>query len=749
MSRICFMLLGNPPANSTDVEKHWTSFISTITDNTCVFINHPQFAHKKDELEKYVSNYNYLNTWINKIGISNTYICNSDDLTHIKTMWASVTIVYAELMLIQESIMRFGLCDKYILISSTCCPLYSYPTIYSAIMQDNLSWISIMTTKPYIDSLDINNFYNFTSDTLSKSSNIFNYYMGLKISQWLLLDKSHVKYLFSVQTLEQKARTYLYDKDIECKKQRNLPPNLIGKIKFNPEIPDTPCTKDNCLPEIIEFIKLIDKVLLKNNMCNIIPLDEFAIQQFILNKILNNYSKDKYLTNKENLISILKLHYKIIDFKYISDTIESNYLSLNEKIKFIPLDYYYNEPRKNELYPNEELNFIDLRKNPTLKSIIKSNVKLNTKNLVYLGKKVKTYPCKKVYMSQHVNSTDCESLNLSDIIFIGCTYTNWMLITNNLSNYLRSVKFKTEYTRLELEQNTLKQLFDYENDKEQSNLCVQYIKVNFPSFYETKFPSYLKPQFSLVELPVDIDSIISEEIINNWNTLSLEEKPETLYKFVLSKIDFKNVIPKTDLDYRKYSSIADFVNMVKEFKLKNDITIELINWGEVYLSMFNEINYLVERTGINPEFHPCEYYIMENKPNMYNTVNEYLRENICLIKKNYSLDNDLYYSIHNKKIMDLITDYTLPNQTIKEYGNPLDSLTLIPIILSGSLFVRKCGEGCSIDKFSSSLFSLDYIYSSYSSKQTEASKLIDDSVYYKKYIKYKGKYLSIKKNYYK
>jgi hypothetical protein len=31
--------------------------------------------------------------------------------------------------------------------------------------------------------------------------------------------------------------------------------------------------------------------------CVITPYDEYAIQQFILNKILNNADKNKYLTN--------------------------------------------------------------------------------------------------------------------------------------------------------------------------------------------------------------------------------------------------------------------------------------------------------------------------------------------------------------------------------------------------------------------------------------------------------------------
>jgi len=755
MKKICFMLLGNPPSNETDVSEHWLKFISTVDPINCVFVNHPINRINKEQLEDYKNKYDYLTAFEKKLGSENIYICNQDDNTHIKTMWANISIVYAEIMMLQEAVMKFGLCEKYILISASCCPLYNYKTICDTLSIDDKSWISIMSSTPFV-RLGLTEFYTMSQkEQLDKTSDIFNYYAGLKVSQWLILSAKHVKYLYAISTQEQRERTYLYDGELECRE------GIVTTIKFNSDLKDSNCDKDNCIDEIVKFINFFDKNI-KSQLpnCVITPYDEYAIQQFILNKILNNADKNKYLTNKNELLKILQNEFRIMSFEYIKRNVDDNYSKLNKEIKNIKLDFFYNAPTKNTAHKDNSANIILLNNHPSIISqsnnLIKTNEEINTYNMVYFGRKFKTYPCHSIKFNfyEGINTPqNCDEVVLNDYVFIGSTYTNWLLITNNLSNYSRAITFNTTISEKELDNIILNKIFmDKNKNKIELDQYLTYIKINSPLFYELEINECIKNIYdSNVILPDDYQQIIDDIERNQlYGTPPIPRDTRLTDKYHLNKellfrISFYMnpffVLSEEDKDITKYSSVQDFLTKVYDSYKKNNCET---NFSELVLEILNNVIFKELSTdGINISYHPSEYFITTNKENMFVNVSNYLKKILCVIKEKDGfkrMSSKYGVSLRYRSLEHFIDTYKLPSLSTNKYGNPLDKYTLIPILLSGSLFVRKCGAGCSINKFTDELFRLDYIYKDYVFENDTHT-----DTYEKKYLKYKNKYLQLKK----
>lgn len=755
MKKICFMLLGNPPNNDTDVQNHWLKFIETVDNNTCVFINHPMDRMDKEEVDDYKRKNNYLLAFEKKLGNDNIYILNKDDNTHIKTMWANISIVYAEIMMIQESIMKFGLCERYILISNSCCPLYNYNTIYETIMSEDKSWISIMSPEPFANKELVEMYQMNKKDYLDKTSNIFNYYAGLKISQWMILTKKHVRYMFSNSTLEQRENTYLYDGELECNS------GIVSKIKYNDNLKDTNCDKENCIDDIKILISTFDKII-KSELpnCAFVPYDEYAIQQFVLNKILNNCEKNKYLTDRNELLNILKNEFKIMSFQYIKSNLEVNYSKLNKKITDFKLDFIYNEPLISQLNEDSTINKIKLSDYPSIiresEEIIKNGDKINTYNTIYFGKKFIVYPCYSINFPRKFNyyyGPNCKKMIIDDYIFISSTYTNWLLVTNNLSNYSRELIFKKTLSEEEIDRKILEEIFlaKVETSKTYDEY-LSYIKQNSPLFFELKINECLKKIYkSDTKLPDDYQKNI-EDIKKTLSGLTPPIPPseelspnyhlnETLRFFMEIGVNPFFFLNEQEKDINLYPTLQDFLSKIYYLYKKNNCDLKYLN--NLILEKIKKI-ILGDMTskGIDMSYHPSEYYITENRENMFLNVSNYFKKILCFIKEQQNIITETNFT---EPLENFINKYKLPSLSIKKYGNPLDKYTLIPIILSGTLFVRKCVSGCSIDKFTKDLFSLDYIYKDYFDEEIVSSSLSHSGPYFKKYLKYKNKYLKLKK----
>jgi len=156
---IVFMFLGGVP-NTPNIITHWKNMNVVFSSIENVFVVvHPVIF---DE-EFYEKNVSFLSLFKRE----NVFIV--DKSHHVDTMWGTLSLVDAELLMMQYAhrCKKDDLFyDKYILLSSMCCPLYRIDVIYKDILSDNKSIIGI-----------------FQTDYLAQS-------------QWMILDKVHVKLLF-------------------------------------------------------------------------------------------------------------------------------------------------------------------------------------------------------------------------------------------------------------------------------------------------------------------------------------------------------------------------------------------------------------------------------------------------------------------------------------------------------------------------------------------------------------------------
>lgn len=113
-----------------------------------------------------------------------------DENHHLTTSWGTHSLTCATLMMMQYANIQNNnnFFDKYVLLSSSCMPLFSFDEIYNQLVCDNKSWIDGGNPLP------IKKFYH---------------------SQWLILDKSHAMFFFNKENNKfmltyTKKRKFLY-----------------------------------------------------------------------------------------------------------------------------------------------------------------------------------------------------------------------------------------------------------------------------------------------------------------------------------------------------------------------------------------------------------------------------------------------------------------------------------------------------------------------------------------------------------
>jgi hypothetical protein len=705
------MLLGDPPLNDTDVSNHWSNFFDTITDDTqCCFINHPKNLLKTADIEHYIEKYDYLKKMREKI--SNFYICNTTDLTYIHTQWSNVSIVYAELIMLQYAYINWHAC-KYILISSTCCPLYNFNVMYNTYVNDtkDKSWFSFMGDTPG-KSLHPNKYaYDSGKSDLIMTSYVYNYFSSVKISQWIALDKKHVSLLFLSETYP----TYRIKDSIVCEDDNMTTIELINQTEF--------------LDESLKFDDLYQMLESINVKCKIIPFDEFAIQQYILNKIINSISKTLIVYLKELDIKLLEFilrnllndNFFMIDIYKLEILIKSKIDELNE---IYPKEevgtYIYNKYIINEYLKDSNKIFID-------NSLIKTPL-----NSIYLGYSPTFYPCSKINTS---SNGACYKIKLNEFVSIGSTYTNWMFVTINSSTIKRIVNFRkfhafTNYDYLQKYyiSNIKKNMLDMNSDS-----ILKFFNLT-EDLYESSniFPKFIN------RTGYDIKYV--RNIIRNIYDIYCFDEIEKIFNQV-------NEIDRFDQIFQKIFQMLDnIMNLTLHGKeiAKYYIDIYIIN---ILYNNINNIYFKIYSGSIKPEYHPIEYSIekyddfkikhntlLTNILNIYTYINKFLYSDIEL----YGSDiiDVLYFFNKNKDIIKSLDMYKLCESD--DCGLAINNDTIKPIILSGSMFVRKCGEQCKINNLSIKLFERKtYIFNNY-------NKILNSDVLYggnnkKKYLKYFNK----------
>jgi hypothetical protein len=261
---VLLMFLGISP-NSTNIVNHWVTMNRTFDNKDNVFV----VVHPKTLKDKISVDF--------KAIFKAENVFKVDEAHHVETAWATLSLVDALLLMMQYAHSQHSnkLFDKYILLSSTCCPLYRLDIIYDEICKDNKSIMG----------------HHLSDRVLGEF--------------WMILDERHARFFFdNPQSTYEKEDTKYTCEQIAGRKTIHPYIKIIGhlhqkiKEKFK-SIQEDPCIVHDeffmieCLYSMIShpihefrFITLTD---FKNNLKKIKKIDEFKEIEAIKTKNAKKY----------------------------------------------------------------------------------------------------------------------------------------------------------------------------------------------------------------------------------------------------------------------------------------------------------------------------------------------------------------------------------------------------------------------------------------------------------------------------
>jgi hypothetical protein len=298
-TNILFMFLGGLPAYN---DLHYNEFYKT-TDDTFYIVVHPMELNKQ-----FYDNINASEFYKKMLVDGRLLIVDNDH--HVKTQWATFSLVAATLLMIQYALKTKGdIYKKFVLISSADIPIYNYKVIHKELNSDNKSW------------------FNWSEEGIRRSHIIMTYkYEGgmfntddiSHVSQWMTLDTQHIKYF--IDKTKTDFVTYKKVGDIKCNK-------IVGHIQAI----DEKSIYANALLSFVgksgklDFTYELLEQTIKNGFC--ISVDE-AYFGAVLKHYLGN---DNFLSNIKN-VKIAKLD-SYNAHEYITPLLdEDNYLTTNKTI---------------------------------------------------------------------------------------------------------------------------------------------------------------------------------------------------------------------------------------------------------------------------------------------------------------------------------------------------------------------------------------------------------------------------------
>jgi hypothetical protein len=158
MKKLLLLFLGGIPS-SPHIIQHWIEMNTEFNNKEYVYIAiHPLQLplEESKEMEDFTSVFKS----------ENVFVVDKDH--HVPTLWGTRSLVDATLLMMQYGHLQIGeMFDKYILLSSTCCPLYRMDEIYTDVFRDDKSIMALRN-----DGREIGQ------------------------SQWMVLDKRHASVFF-------------------------------------------------------------------------------------------------------------------------------------------------------------------------------------------------------------------------------------------------------------------------------------------------------------------------------------------------------------------------------------------------------------------------------------------------------------------------------------------------------------------------------------------------------------------------
>ena len=181
---ILFMFLGGLP-NS----EHYNKFLSTRDDSLHIVVHPMRLPFEPTGVYKEMQDRGKL------------FVV--DDTHHVKTSWATFSLVSATVFMMQYALVEKNLnIKKCVLLSGADMPLYNYNIIKTELLKDDKSMISFTN----------NNEGGYARNFIFKSYNyeggIFDINSMNYVSQWMALDIKHIKYFFNTDNDNKIIKTY-------------------------------------------------------------------------------------------------------------------------------------------------------------------------------------------------------------------------------------------------------------------------------------------------------------------------------------------------------------------------------------------------------------------------------------------------------------------------------------------------------------------------------------------------------------
>lgn len=447
---IVFMFLGGLPCKTVDdddnIYSHWKTLLECSSKATKInnfhIVVHPMDLNSfNDDLKlnyklwKTHFNYNDLES------VSRLHVVDDDH--HVKTSWASRSLVDATLLMMQYARYKIENIKKYVLLDPSSVPLFSIDDLYHAFTTNNKSWLMSYSEEQVIR--------NHLTYTLTETGGIFDTYETNYFSQWMALDNQHVNYFF----IEDKP-TYIVEKvekddqtkKVYCDKRTN-------KIVINPELGDSP--EINLLKSLLYSFETLD---MSDNSHNLDSLDynvhstpcsatdEHFFGMFIYYKLFKlSHSPQQYLEKLQQhlttryQVDIIKslLYFKQFDdIIYNLSTSDSTHMQVN----------IYSDGSVRPTYDN---NIFSSPYTNTHHVFTPGPYNLNQGQVAYkLYSKMhndQKYILKRItnlstILTKNLTTTDSEvgnyKHNLRALFYpVSCTYTNWNQWSPDPFNILR------------------------------------------------------------------------------------------------------------------------------------------------------------------------------------------------------------------------------------------------------------------------------------------------------------------------
>ena len=197
ITNIIFMFLGGLP-NGDD--EHYSKFFKT-TNETFYIVVHPI------KLDGYIENNINTNEFYKKMYDSGRLLI-VDNEHHLRTKWATFSLVSAVLLMIQYSLKQKGsIFKKFVLLSSNDKPLYNYNVLHETLNIDDKSWLYYSDDNGGYARYFLKKPYSYQGGIFSTDDVVY-------VSQWMALDIKHIVYFIDFKN--KNFITYKKNGEIKC-----------------------------------------------------------------------------------------------------------------------------------------------------------------------------------------------------------------------------------------------------------------------------------------------------------------------------------------------------------------------------------------------------------------------------------------------------------------------------------------------------------------------------------------------------